>query len=154
MKDLPHPEERRKNASRRTRDASSARASASHDSFTASKAGPRTTYGTYFPASVGIRGSDKEARNIAGAGLCSCRTLSCRGASVFRRFNSLDRRFYLPVGRIYFPVRSAREFPFGRFLISITCRLGLGRRTDWNRVFRSIFPSTREAKRNSGSVRN
>jgi hypothetical protein len=29
-------------------------------------------------------------------------------------------------------------------VISITCRHGLGRRTAWNRAFRSIFPSTRE----------
>ena len=37
----------------------------------------------YFPASAGIRGNDKEARNIAGAGLCSCRTLSHRGLRCF-----------------------------------------------------------------------
>ena len=64
--------------------------------------------------------------------------------SVFCRFNSPERRFYLSGGRIYFPVRSPREFPFGCFVISITCQHGLGRRTAWSRVFRSIFPSTRE----------
>jgi len=37
----------------------------------------------YFPASAGIRGNDKEARNIAGAGLCSGRTLSQSGLRCF-----------------------------------------------------------------------
>jgi hypothetical protein len=69
--------------------------------------------------------------------------------SVFCRFNFLIVRFYLPVGRIYFAVRSPREFPFGCFVISITCRHGLGRRTAWDRVFRSIFPPTGKIRSSS-----
>jgi hypothetical protein len=37
----------------------------------------------YFPPSLGIRGNDKEAPNIAGAGLCNYRTLSHRGLRCF-----------------------------------------------------------------------
>jgi len=60
--------------------------------------------------------------------------------SVLCRFNSLIVGFCLPDGRIYFPVRSPREFPFACSAISIICRHGLRRRTAWNGVLRSIFP--------------
>jgi hypothetical protein len=47
------------------------------------KRGPAQRMAPYFPASAGIRGNDKEARNIAVAGLCSGRTLSHRGLRCF-----------------------------------------------------------------------
>jgi hypothetical protein len=66
------------------------------------------------------------------------------GPSVLGRFNSLIVDFYLPVRQIYFPVRPRRQFALWDLIISRTCRHRFGRWMARNRVFRSIFPSTRE----------